>query len=85
MPHLMQRQGWTEAETRCGIRVILGQGVVAITQTQITTEMFFTVGCGMCCISMARDLRKELLELRPELRDKYKRLLKELDWSLASA
>lgn len=81
MPHLIDKVLDGVTMTRCGNEVSLGYGVVAIVQTQVTTDMFMAVGCGMCRMSMMRDLRAELLLASPDMKDRYKTLLRGLDWN----
>jgi hypothetical protein len=81
MPHLLDQENRkATAQTRCGREVSLGDGVVGIVFTQITTDLFLAVGCGMCRMSMLRDLRNELLAARPQAKKELRELLARLEW-----
>lgn len=82
MPHLVGDQVQKGVHpTRCGHEVELGYGTVAIVLTQISSDLFMQVGCGMCRMSMMRDLRAELIAAKGDGKAELKRLLKELDWA----
>ena len=81
MPHLINQVLDGITTTVCGHEVGLGYGVVSIVQTQITSEMFLGIGCGLCRMSLMRDLRDELLAASPDMRQQFRTLLKGLDWS----
>jgi hypothetical protein len=82
MPHLIDQVLDGVTVTRCGNEVGLGYGVVGITQTQIPTDLFIAVGCGMCRMCMGRDLKAEILEKMPDAKAQLKKLLGTLEWSI---
>jgi hypothetical protein len=81
MPHLTSYQERGIIGTRCGNEVSLGVSqVVGIVLTQIGTDLFLAVGCGLCRMSMVRDLRDELLAARPDAKAQLRKILKDLEW-----
>jgi hypothetical protein len=78
MPHM--RADYDERYTMCGHNVELGDGIVGITLTQIDVEMFAVVGCGHCHQSMMRELKNDMIMQYPNMRDRYKSLMKTFEW-----
>jgi hypothetical protein len=86
MPHtvVMSDIGAITALTRCGREVVLGEGIDQICLTQITTEIFVAIGCGLCARALMSDLRVELAAAIPDARDRLRRTLDGASWADAS-
>lgn len=85
MPHLttdLDARGG--ADTLCGRRVLLGEGVDAMVITSIPADLFIVRGCGSCSRALLRDLRAETEARMADAKGKLRKLLDEASWTWSS-